>query len=183
MEPLIEAGVEVDGVDFSERMIAFAKENPKLASCRFFVSRGNDCGAAPDAEYDVAYSQMCFRQIPSRAVRLDALQALARALRPGGVLIVQMRFFPDHTASTVPAPHVPWTGEPPAASDSAPAEMWATPDELPVIYADFARYFWDVRLQVLDLPPTPQEARPAQLIVSASTLRCLHNRVHALAAP
>src|SRR6185503_14440053 len=53
MEAMIDAGVNVDGVDISERMIHFARQNPKLHESSLFVSRGNDCGDAPDGSYDL----------------------------------------------------------------------------------------------------------------------------------
>src|SRR5215510_16457488 len=63
MKPLIEAGCRVDGVDISERMLAFAKQDQALGGSEFFHSNGNDCGAAPDATYDFVYSHLCFQHI------------------------------------------------------------------------------------------------------------------------
>ena len=80
-EPLVDLGASVDGVDISERMIYFARQNPKLQESSFFLSRGNDCGEAPDGAYDLVYSQLCFRYIRSRTVRNALLRAMARALR------------------------------------------------------------------------------------------------------
>ena len=48
MKPLIDAGFRVDGVDISERMLAFARQDPALKGSDFFLANGNDCGTAPE---------------------------------------------------------------------------------------------------------------------------------------
>ena len=172
---------------FKRRMLA----GPTRADGGLCTLRGRDAVAILEREfgvkytldgaYDLLYSQVCFRHITSRTVRTDLLRAFARALRPGGTVVVQMRFYPDGHARTVPAVCASWSDdvfEMPARSRLT--DVWPTPDELHLIYADFARQFVDVRLQVIDCAPTALEARPAQLIVSASTARVLAERVNAL---
>ena len=73
MKPLAEAGFCVDGVDISERMLSFARNEPALKQSEFFLSNGNNCGAAPAGVYDFVYSYLCFQHICSRAVRNELL--------------------------------------------------------------------------------------------------------------
>ena len=124
-----------------------------LAGSDFFLGSGSDCGQAPDGAYELVYSQLCFRYITSRSVRNDLMRAMARALRPGGVVVVEMRFFPGLAANSIPSPHVPWSAdefEP--AGDAGQVDVCPTPDELHLVYADFAKHFDDVRLQFVDVP-------------------------------
>ena len=186
MEPLVDLGATVDGVDISERMIHFARQNPNLLESSFFLSRGNDCGDAQDGAYNLVYSQLCFRYIRSRTVRSDLLRAMARALRPGGVLVVEMRFFRAYTAATIPAPHVPWSAdECDATVDAGAADVCPTPDQLPLVYDDFCRYFEDLRFQFVEVPPSVRDRLPSQLFISGSVRGDLASRIHAdrLVAP
>jgi SAM-dependent methyltransferase len=179
MEPLLELGVQVDGVDISARMIHFARHNPTLADSSFFLSRGNDCGEAPDGAYDLVYSQLCFRYIRSRTVRNELLRAMARALRPGGVVVVEMRFFRGYLAATIPPPHVPWSAELcDDAVDAGAADACPTTDQLPLLYDDFSRYFEDLRFQFVEVPPPVRADLPLQLFVSGSIRGDLVSRIH-----
>jgi len=167
--------------DISERMLAFARANPRLNASSFFLSRGNDCGEAPDGAYDLVYSHLCFRYIRSRTVRNDLLRAMARALRPGGVVVVEMRFFRSYLAAAIPPPHVPWSAEDGDATvDAGTADVCPTPDELHLVYEDFSRYFEDLRLQFVEVPPTARDHLPSQLFVSGSIRGDLASRVHAV---
>jgi len=181
MEPLVDMGARVDGVDISECMLAFARENEKLTQSSFFLGRGNDCGEAPDGEYDLVYSHLCFRYIRSRTVRNELLRAMARALRPGGVVVVEMRFFCGFTAATIPLPHVPWSGEPPAGDvDAAAADVCPTLEELQLVYDDFSHSFEDLRFQFVEVPLPIRDRLPQQLFVSGSIRGDLASRIHAV---
>ena len=181
MEPLIDLGAHVDGVDISERMIHFARESSKLKESSFFLSRGNDCGEAPDCAYDLVYSQLCFRYIRSRTVRNELLRAMARALRPGGVVVVEMRFFGGFTAATIPPPHVPWSAETCDTSvEAGAADMCPTPDELHLVHQDFSRCFEDLRFQFVEVPLPLRDDQPAQLFISGSIRGELVSRIHTL---
>jgi SAM-dependent methyltransferase len=185
MKPLAEAGVKVDGVDISERMLAFARQDPALAGSQFFLSGGNDCGEAPEGTYDLVYSQLCFQHICSRDVRNDLLASFKKALKPGGVVIVQMHYYPDRTAATVPPPHMPWSGNNFAASvTNGEADVWPTPDELPLIVEDFSKHFEDLRLQFVNFPGSTKLFTEAyktwfgHLIVSGSTTYSMAARLY-----
>jgi len=186
MEPLVEAGHHVDGVDISSRMITLASSNPRLAGSRFFFGRGSDCGDAIQGAYDLATSLHAFHRIRPRSIRLAILRSLARVLRPGGVVAIQLPFFSSHRAADVPAPHVAWSADVLDEPASTDGEVWPTADQLPVILEDFSRYFRDVRFQFVDFPATVRRfgldpaTRVTHLIVSGSTECGLAARVYAL---
>jgi len=181
MEPLADLGARVDGVDISARMIGYARDNARLAQSSFFLSRGNDCGDAPDGAYDLVYSQLCFRYIRSRTVRNELLRAMARALRPGGVVVVEMRFFRGHTAATIPPPHVPWSADTcDTTVEAGAADVCPTPDELHLIYDDFSRCFEDLRFQFVEVPPSVRAQLPVQLFISGAIRGELTSRIHAV---
>lgn len=186
MEPLVDAGLRVDGVDISEGMLGYARQNPKLHESQFFRSSGNDCGGAPESAYDLVYSHLCFQHICSRTIRTELLEAFARALRPDGVVWIQMHFYPDRQAGTVPAPHVSWSRDNFGASGTnSEADVWPTPDELHLVYADFSRFFEDLRFQFVTFPRDTKlftEAYNswfAHLVVSGSTRHSLAGRLYA----
>jgi SAM-dependent methyltransferase len=121
-----------------------------------------------------------------RAIRQRILAAMARALRPGGVVCLQVPFFPDRTPSTVPAPHVPWALETCDAADGAHGgEVWTTPPDVPLVVDDLSQHFRDVRPQIIDFPDaTPRfgvdaAERLAHLVVSAVTPPTLARRIYA----
>jgi len=122
-------------------MLEYARQDPALKDSAFFLSNGNDCGTAPDGAYDFVYSHLCFQHICSRTVRNQLLACFKKALKPGGVVLVQMHYYPDRTASTVPQPHMPWSGDNFGANvTNGEADVWPTPDELHLIVEDFSRY-------------------------------------------
>lgn len=189
MEPFVEAGFDVDGVDFSERMIELARENPHFAESRFFLSDGTDCGDAPIESYDLACCLHAFHHIRPRRIRQAVLRSLARALRPGGVVSIQLPFYPNCAAAEVPAPSVSWSADAfDAPAGSRPGVVWPTADELPLILADFSRDFRDVKLQFVDLPQNSERLRLAphhklaHVIVSASKGEMVGVRIYAPAA-
>ena len=186
MKPLVEVGFRVDGVDISERMLAFAQQDPALKNSEFFLSNGNDCGAAPEGSYDFVYSHLCFQHICSRRVRNQLLACFKKALKPGGVVLVQMHYYPDRTAETVPHPHMPWSGDNFGANvTNGEADVWPTPDELHLIVEDFSCHFEDLRLQFVNFPQTAKLFTEAynswfgHLMVSGSATHSLAARLYA----
>ena len=154
MAPLVGAGHRVDGVDISAGMLAFARQNPVLTQSQFFLSHGDDCGDAPRGAYDLACSLHAFHRIGPRSIRRAMLVAIAHTLRPGGMVSIQLPFFPDRTASTVPGANVPWSwDELDIRPGPRPGEVWLTPDQLPLVLEDFSTAFADLRLQFVDFPP------------------------------
>jgi SAM-dependent methyltransferase len=181
MLPLIDAGFDVDGVDFSAGMLDQCRQNPRLSKSRFFLSSGTDCGDAPPGAYDLACAHHALQRVRPRAVRLSLLRSMARALRPGGMVFIQIPFFPDHSAATVPKPHLAWSGDGLVAASGPAGQVWCTPDELSLLYADFSRWFRDLRLQVVDFPAashlTGGSTRTCQLIISGSVGHALAERM------
>jgi SAM-dependent methyltransferase len=154
MLPLVEAGCDVDGVDFSVGMLERCRQNPRLSKSRFYLSSGSDCGDAPAGAYDLACAHHALHRVSPRSVRLALLRSIARALRPGGVVFIQIPFFPDHAAGSVPRPHVPWSADGLPGTSEPLRTVWCTPDELPILYADLTVFFRDLRLQFVDFPAT-----------------------------
>ena len=185
MLPLVDAGFDVDGVDFSASMLEQCRQNPRLPASRFFLSSGSDCGDAPVGAYDLACAHHALHRVRPRAARLSLLRSMARALRPGGVVFIQIPFFPDYTAGTVPTPHLPWSADGVVAASSPPGLVWCTPDELQLLYADLSGCFRDLRLQFLDFPEVSPRfglaasTRMCHVIVSGSVDHALAERMFA----
>ena len=114
------------------------------------------------------------------------LVAIAHTLRPGGMVSIQLPFFPDRTASTVPGANVPWSwDELDIRPGPRPGEVWLTPDQLPLVLEDFSTAFADLRLQFVDFPPatvrfgTSPAARLAHVVISGTTAQGLAARMYA----
>lgn len=154
MDPLARHGFRIDGTDISEEMVSYARQKPALSRSRFYLSDGQDCGGAPSDTYDIVYSQLCFQHIASRTVRNRILESMASVLKEGGMVSVQLNYYPDHTAPKVPSPHVPWDADRfDAPGTNSDADVWVTPDQLHLMLDDFRRWFRDVRLQFVEFPP------------------------------
>jgi SAM-dependent methyltransferase len=185
MVPLVEAGFEVDGVDFSAGMLERCRQDSRLSKGKFFLSAGTNCGEASVGTYDLACVHHALHRMRSRSVRRSLLRSVARALRPGGVVFIQIPFFPEHTADSVPRPHVPWRADGLAAGSASSGTVWCTPDDLPLVYADLSGCFQDVRLQFVDFPETSQRfgvagpKRMCHVIISGSVGHALAERMFA----
>jgi SAM-dependent methyltransferase len=185
MRALIALGADVDGADLSATMLSLAAGDPVLADCRFFQTRGDDCGEAPDGAYDLVTMIHAFQRVGPRPVRRRLLGAMSRTLRPDGVVYLQLPFRPDRSPDAVPAPHVPWNDADRAIEPTG--EVWVTPVDLPIVLADVAEHFVDVGLQIVDFPvATPRfgdvsAERRSHLIVTAARSASLARRVYALA--
>ena len=101
-------------------------------------------------------------------------------------MFVQMHYYPDRTVATVPLPHVPWSADDfNATGSNGEADVWPTPDQLPVVLEDFSRHFQDLRLQFVDFPRTTALFTAAystwfsHLLVSGSTACSLGARIYA----
>lgn len=183
MEAVVRAGHRADGVDISPRLIAHARRAPALAASRFFVSRGDDCGDAPEVEYDMVTMFHVFHRVRPRRVRRSLLASAARTLRPGGTVFIQMPFFPDRRRDTVPRPHVTWDSDSLVSDGPMPGEVWITADQLPDVFGDLSANFTDIRFQFVDFPAaTPRFGlapgeRLAHLLITATTTPVLASKV------
>jgi SAM-dependent methyltransferase len=184
MVPFVAAGHAVDGVDVSARMLEHARQLPALAQSSFFHAGGIDCGDAPEGAYDLVCSIHAFHRIRPRSIRTALLRAMARALRPGGVVVLQLPFFPGLAVADVPAPHVAWSADRVDEPESHAGEVWPTADELALVLEDVSSVFCDVELQTVDFTASAprfgldRSTRLAHLIVTASTTPRLASRLY-----
>lgn len=186
MEAFAELGVgSVDGCDISSAMLGHAREKPGLAKSSFFLTRGFDTGSSPADEYDIAYSFLCLQHIPMRQTRIRILEALARNLKPSGMVFAQFMMFPGVTAAKIPFNHAHWTENMVAKHTNSRADVWVTPDAMGMVYDDFRLFFADVAIVEMDYPTTYYEYRPRQiyqfgfneLFVMGSKVPSLHSNM------
>jgi 2-polyprenyl-3-methyl-5-hydroxy-6-metoxy-1,4-benzoquinol methylase len=184
MEAVAELGFEhVDGVDISAAMIEHASSSPLLGNSRFWVTDGHGAGGAPDGHYDLAYSFICMQHISMRQTRIDIIRSLARALKPGGTLVLELMYYPSILSSQIPLPHVAWTQNRTSTDTNSAADVWVTPDMLGEVADDMRLCFRDIALQEIDMWENvagPQSERyPVRqnvLLVSGSVGRVLSDR-------
>lgn len=90
----------VDGADISPEVVDVARlrcaELP--APPRLFVTDGQSLPDEISDTYDVAFSVICLQHIPVYSIRRRVIEALFRALKPGGLLAFQMGYGPGHRA-------------------------------------------------------------------------------------
>lgn len=92
MIPMSRRFGEIHGVDISDEMVTLARQ--KLAPIRHaqvHVNSGSDLGRFSDNYFDFVYSWIVFQHIPSKDVVLGYLREAQRVLKPGGVLVCQLR--------------------------------------------------------------------------------------------
>lgn len=184
MRPWRRAGVEVDGVDSSARMLTLAAAESDSPAARWFQSAGDDCGAAPDAAYDLVTMFHALQRVTDRGSRQRLFADMARVLAPGGVVHLQVPCLLGRTPETVPPPHVPWcAGDDAALAAAGVGEVRVTPPELPAVLADVGAHFHDVRFQFVEFvhPPAAADSgeRRAHLLISASRGPALVDVVYA----
>ena len=88
----------IDGVDISPEVLDVARRRcAELPSppC-LFLTDGRHVPKETENGYDVAYSVICLQHICVYSVRLQILEGLFRALKPGGLLTFQMGYGPGH---------------------------------------------------------------------------------------
>ncbi|MCX8042728.1 MAG: glycosyltransferase, partial [Desulfobacterota bacterium] len=92
IKPLRERFAEVDGVDISENMIAFAHQYLADAkqNGRVMVNSGSDLKMFPDASYDFVFSMIVFQHIRSVSVVRSYFREICRVLKPGGYFKIQV---------------------------------------------------------------------------------------------
>lgn len=174
MEACVASNYQVDGVDISVEMLRHASASPTLraAGCNFYLGSGCDCGSAPAGQYDIVYSQLCFQHICVRTIRNSILRSMAALLTPRGMVSIQMQFYPYTPSSHVPAPHSAWSVDNTAAtSTNSCADVWMTPDQLDLVYQDFAGLFKDVRMQFIEMPNDTVDSHPMRRVVISASLQ------------
>jgi SAM-dependent methyltransferase len=89
--PLADAFDEVVGLDIAPGMIERARERAAgRARARFVLGEGEDLAALGDERYDLVYAGLVLQHLPSAALALRYLAALAGRVAPGGVLVAQL---------------------------------------------------------------------------------------------
>ena len=73
------------GIDFSEELVAIARN--RFPGARFFVSNMIKT-SLQDSMADVIYCIAAFQHLPSREMRIQALQEMRRVLKPGGSIVM-----------------------------------------------------------------------------------------------
>src|SRR5437870_3677030 len=84
----------IDGVDISREVLDVAERRcaSLAAPPRLFVTDGQNIPGETAGRYDVAYSVICLQHLCVYSVRLQILEGLFRALKPGGLLTFQMGY-------------------------------------------------------------------------------------------
>ncbi len=91
IKPLRERFARVDGVDISEKMIAYAQDYLAGTGCgEVTVNTGADLAGLPSAAYDLVYSIIVFQHIRSVSVVRNYLRETWRVLKPGGYFRLQV---------------------------------------------------------------------------------------------
>jgi len=73
------------GIDFSENLVTIARE--RFPQARFFVSNMIKT-SLQDSIADVIYCIAAFQHLPSKEMRIQALQEMRRVLKPGGTIVM-----------------------------------------------------------------------------------------------
>jgi arabinofuranan 3-O-arabinosyltransferase len=95
--PLTDRFDLVTGVDIAPEMLDLARrDNPAAGRCEFVLNDRPDLAALADGGFDLVYSSVVLQHLPRALIRAY-LAELARVLRPGGALIVQLPTRPRWT--------------------------------------------------------------------------------------
>jgi 2-polyprenyl-3-methyl-5-hydroxy-6-metoxy-1,4-benzoquinol methylase len=140
----------VDGVDISEGMIRYARTNARFEHSQFWVTGGDDCGGAPEGTYDLVMSFITMQHVSMRQTRIDILRSMARCLKPGGVIVIEMCNYPGVVESRVPRNHALWRQNMTAEDTNSKADVWITPDQFGAVYDDVRLFFKDIQFQEFD---------------------------------
>lgn len=84
---------EAVGVDISEPMLAQARRLDPDRRCAFVLNTEPNLAVFDDDTFDLAYSSLVLQHMP-RPLALDFLRELARVVRPGGAVVVQVAATP-----------------------------------------------------------------------------------------
>jgi ubiquinone/menaquinone biosynthesis C-methylase UbiE len=108
MARLVGAEGRVLGIDMDTTKLELARQRAKQHGLRVTFERANVHELSVEAHYDVVYARFLLTHLPEPA---DVVQCMLRALRPGGVMIVediQISASFAYPASAALARHVEW---------------------------------------------------------------------------
>jgi len=92
MIPMSKNFGEIHGVDISDEMAALARQKlARIAHAHVHVNSGADLRMFDDGYFDFVYSFTVFQHIPSKEVVLNYIREAQRVLKPGGILVCQLR--------------------------------------------------------------------------------------------
>ena len=84
---------QVDGCDIAPRLIEEAKR--RVTGADFYVTNGNDLGDVPLEHYDFIYCTISMQHIASHRIRMEIIEQMYAALRPGGKITLQLAYNPN----------------------------------------------------------------------------------------
>lgn len=149
----------IDGVDISDKMLAYAAQDAELEGSRFFLSSGEDLGNAPRNHYDLIYSTLVFQHLCNRFLRMKLLEHAYHCLNDYGVIVIQLHYYPQVRRETIPSGHAHWTDYQVSTQTSSMADVFLTPDALPDAVQDFKAFFADVGFTFVEFPNAADIAR------------------------
>lgn len=85
-------GADIGRVNLENARTFLRGQIPDEKWPQLFLTSGTDCGDAPSASYDFAFSTICLQHISSWTIRFSILSDLYRVLRPGGRISFQMGY-------------------------------------------------------------------------------------------
>jgi SAM-dependent methyltransferase len=95
--PLAGRGLEVDGIDSSEAMVARLRDKPGGDRCRVAIGDFADVGSLVEGEYPLVFVAFnTLFELESQEDQVRCFAGVARHLAPGGVFVVEA-FAPDLT--------------------------------------------------------------------------------------
>jgi SAM-dependent methyltransferase len=157
--PLVDAGLQVTGVDASPEMLDRLRARP--GADKVHLIEGDFVSTDADGPFDVAliaFSTLFL--IPSQQGQLDCLANVRRQLRPGGHLVVEA-FVPDHSRWTrgqnLSIGHVDADGASLKLSVHDAVEQVITTQEIvfdgraPALRPNLLRYAWPAELDAMAL--------------------------------
>ncbi|MEK7568581.1 MAG: methyltransferase domain-containing protein [Patescibacteria group bacterium] len=84
----LDESIDYTGIDFSEGLISVARERYDSRAHTTFVAGDALTLPFPDHSFDIVVSFAVLHHIPSRAYRVEFLREVARAVKPGGLIII-----------------------------------------------------------------------------------------------
>lgn len=78
---------------------------------------------------------------------------MRRVLCAGGMIAIQLHYYPDLLDEDIPAPHVPWSADAfDARGTNSEADVWITPQSIPTVLSNLREHFSDPALFFCGFP-------------------------------
>lgn len=141
---------KVDCCDIDEGMLKHCAKYLGDESVGLYLSDGFSCGDAPSDAYDIVYSSLCMQHIPMRQTRIKILEDMARVLKDGGMVFIQLRYYPNLTDRQIPKNHSAWSENRVAKQTNSACDVWVTQDSLGQVSSDFRLFFDHINLREME---------------------------------